>query len=238
MLADMNCIADEEAPSRPRRFGRYTVGARLYDVVSLEWPIYAAGRQVGIDLLDLQPGARVLDLGCGTGLNFGRLQAAVGPAGAIVGIDLSRTMLARAQARVRRHGWANVRLEQANVGCRNASELVAANSFDAVLFTYALSVIDDSTTAWRTALAALRPGGRIAVVDLAMPHGPAAALAPLAALACTTGGVHWRRQVWQWVARDTACVQQQVLRAGHIRVAAGTSRPDLRREPNVEPGPG
>jgi demethylmenaquinone methyltransferase/2-methoxy-6-polyprenyl-1,4-benzoquinol methylase len=237
MLGDMNRIPAEEAPSRPRRFGRYTIGARLYDVVSLEWPIYWAGRQVGIDLLHLQPGARVLDLGCGTGLNFARLQAAVGPAGAIVGLDLSRSMLSRAQARAQRHGWANVHLEQANVGSRNASGLLAPNSFDAVLFTYALSVIDDSTTAWRTALAALRPGGRIAIVDLAMPHGPAAVLAPLAKLACITGGVQWRRKVWQWVACDTACVQQRVLRAGHIRVAAGTSRPDLRREPNVEPGP-
>lgn len=204
------------------RFGRYSVGAGLYDVLSLERPVYRAGRLAGIELLRLQAGARVLDLGCGTGLNFPVLASAIGPRGQIVGVDRSAQMLTQAQARVRRHGWANVRLVQADAGAYDMGELIGGARFDAVVATYALSIFGDGPAAWRSALAAMRPAGRVAVVDLALPTGRWAALAPLARLACLTGGVDLARTPWRWVVRDTDEVEQRVLRAGHIRVACGT----------------
>jgi len=205
-----------------RRFGRYTVGARCYDVVSGEWPVYRAGRRAGVEMLGLQPGDRVLDLGCGTGLNFGLLEAAVGPTGTIVGVDLSAAMLAQADARKQRHGWANVSLVQADAGSGDLTGVLGAGSADAALFTYALSVIDGGVAAWLSALAATRAGGRVAVVDLALPAGGWAVLAPLARIACFTGGVDLDRKPWRWVVRDTRDVEQRMLRAGHIQVAAGT----------------
>jgi len=42
---------------------------------------------------------------CGTGLNFPLLQAAVGPAGRIIGVDLTDAMLDGARRRVERNGW-------------------------------------------------------------------------------------------------------------------------------------
>lgn len=203
-----------------RWFGRYTIGARAYDVLSLEWPVYGAGRRAGVELLALRPGDRVLDVGCGTGLSLGLLVAAVGPTGEVVGVDASPTMLTRARARVRRHGWANVRLVQADAGAGDP----ICTGMDAVLFTYSLSIIGDWQAAGRSALAALRPGGRVAVVDLAVPRRW---WAPLAWLMCATGGVHPKRRVWELVAVGTTDYKQRVLRAGHIRVAAG-SLPDGR----------
>lgn len=213
------------------RFGRYTVGARFYDLLSLEWPIYRVGRQAAIETLGLQAGDQVLDIGCGTGLNFALLAAAVGPTGTIVGVDFSASMLARAYARVRRHGWRNVSLVQADVGMGHLAGEFGAGWFDAVLATFALSVIDDGASAWRSSLDATRPGGRVAVTDLALPTGRWAMLAPLARLACFAGGVDLTRQPWDWVARDTADATHRMLRGGHIQVAAGTvagpsSRPD------------
>ena len=49
---------------------RYGVGARWYDVLSGERPVYRTGRLAGISLLDLSPGDAVVDLVCGTGLNL------------------------------------------------------------------------------------------------------------------------------------------------------------------------
>jgi SAM-dependent methyltransferase len=53
------------------------------------------------ELLDLQPGDRVLDLGCGTGDDVQELARLVGPSGRVVGIDRSETIIAEARERVR-----------------------------------------------------------------------------------------------------------------------------------------
>jgi SAM-dependent methyltransferase len=87
---------------------RYDVTARFYDVMSLERAVYRAGREAGIAALGLRRGDRVLDVGCGTGLNLPLLRDAVGPSGVVVGLDASAAMLRQARARIRRHGWTNV----------------------------------------------------------------------------------------------------------------------------------
>jgi len=81
------------------RLPRYGLGARFYDVLSGERSVYRAGRLRGIAALDLRPGARVLDVGCGTGLNLAPLLGRVGPTGRVVGVDRSDKMLAQARAR-------------------------------------------------------------------------------------------------------------------------------------------
>jgi demethylmenaquinone methyltransferase/2-methoxy-6-polyprenyl-1,4-benzoquinol methylase len=205
-----------------RRVGRYTFRARVYDVVSFEWPVYRPGRRAGLALLGLRPGDVVLDVGCGTGLDFALLEAAVGPAGLIIGVDVSSSMLARAVTRVRRGGWDNVRLVRADAARADLAGLAGPGGADAVVFAYSLSVIRRGSAAWAAALVATRPGGRVAVVDTAMPTGRWAWQTPLARLACTAGGVDLRRETWRWVARDTTDVVQRVLRGGHIRLAAGT----------------
>lgn len=206
------------------RLGRYTIGARCYDVVSLEWPVYRAGREAAIALLELQPGHRVLDLGCGTGLNFPLLDAAVGPSGRIVGVDLSGSMLARAHARVQSRGWDHVSLVQANAATADLGATLRGGGFDAVLATYALSVIEDGERAWRNALSGADPHARVAVADLALPEGRWRVFAPLTRFVCFNGGVDLHRRPWEWVARDADEPRLRVLRAGHIRVAAGTVR--------------
>lgn len=92
----------------------YDKGARYYDPTV--WLYYLAGmrigrwRRKGIEALALRPGDTVVEIGCGTGLNFPLLQQAVGSKGKIIGIDISEAMLERARRRVRDAGWQNVEL--------------------------------------------------------------------------------------------------------------------------------
>lgn len=203
-----------------RRYGPF---ARWYDALSGERLVYRAGRVAGIDALRLRAGDRILDAGCGTGLDFALLEAGVGPTGSIVGVDAAEAMLVRARARTSRHGWGNITLVRGDAADVDAL-LQPGAVVDAALFTYALSVIGDWERAWSAVLARVRPGGRVAVVDLGLPTGSAWTLRPLAGLACRVGGADPHRVPWRLVVEQTDDVVQRELRAGHVHVAAGTVR--------------
>lgn len=208
---------------RLRRPARYTSGARLYDVVSGERPVYRAGRVVGIEELQLRAGDRVLDVGCGTGLNFPLLLAAVGPGGAVVGVDASSSMLARARSRVAKRGWRNVSLVEADAA--RLDDALSASSapelFDAALFTYSLSIIEGWRDSYAQTLARVRPAGRIAVVDMALPVRRWRVFSPLARFACFTGGADITGAPWTIVLQTTEEATHRVVRGGHIHIGAG-----------------
>lgn len=155
----------------PRRCTRF---ARYYDAVSADPPVYRVGRVAAIEGLRLRSGDHVLDVGCGTGLNFPVLRRAVGTAGCIVGVDASGQMLEQARRRVRAHGWDNIVLVRADATTitlgRLAGYLPSSHGgqslFDAALATYVLSLIPDWPAAWCALLRAVGPAGRIAVADM------------------------------------------------------------------------
>lgn len=210
---------------------RYSPGARVYDVVSMERWIYRPGRCAAIAGLQLRRGNRVLDVGCGTGLNFALLADAVGPTGHIVGVDASPSMLRQARRRLDRNPWQHVTLLSGDAA--RLEDLVDGR-FDAVLFTYSLAVIENWRTAWEQAVRLLDPGGRIAVVDTALPTGRWRWLAPLALLALFTGGVDRSRQVWRQVDTMTDA-RHVVLQGGHVHVAVGRKRFDPHTEADPLP---
>lgn len=214
---------------------RYGVGARWYDVLSGERPVYRAGRLAGISLLDLSPGDAVVDLGCGTGLNFALLLDATGPSGVVIGIDRSAEMLAVAQRRIDREGWGDrVRLIESDAAelqpeavTRTVTELRGGGDgrADALLATYSLSVITEREEAWRRARACLRPGARACVVDMQPPHGFWRVLSPLARLACATGGADISARPWRMLERDAvdpASVHRVERKGGHIVAVVAT----------------
>lgn len=200
---------------------RYGPGAHFYDVLSLERPIYRVGRIRGIDMLGLRTGDRVLDVGCGTGLNFPLLHNAIGDSGAIVGVDASTAMLAMARRRIARSGWSNVEVLEGDAA--QLDRVVGTSEvFDAIVFTYALSVIVQWERAWDLGVAQLRRGGRVLVVDMALPTGWGRPLRPLARFACFTGGADPHREPWRRLMAEGTQVIHRTLRSGHIHVVAGT----------------
>src|ERR1700722_270509 len=146
----------------------YRKKAKHYDVTSRLYPApgypQRTQRLRTVQALGLRPGDTVIDVACGTGLNFPLLQQAVGPGGRVVGVDLTDAMLARAQDRVKANGWSNVSLVQAD-----ATGFDFPAGVNAILSTYALTQVPDCAEVIAHGTAALAAGGRWAVLDLKVP---------------------------------------------------------------------
>ncbi len=85
-------------------------------------------RQRAVRRLQLQPGDRVLDAGCGPGGSFPYLVAAVTQSGMVVGVEISPDMAINAKKRVEKNGWTNV-----DVIVADAKKVELRGTFDAVL---------------------------------------------------------------------------------------------------------
>lgn len=133
----------------------YTAAADHFDTLPF-WHEY--GRRT-VDRLQLAPGARVLDLCCGTGASALPAARAVGPSGAVLGVDLTPSLVAQARARAAAAGLSQAQFEVADV---EALTLTPA-SFDAVLSVFGLFFVDDMAGVLRRAWAWLAPGGRLAI---------------------------------------------------------------------------
>ena len=130
----------------------YRLWAPVYDRVM--GPFAGKARRHAIELLNLQPGERVLLSGVGTGLDLPHLSAGV----KAVGIDLSPEMMHKAQDKVNSH--------DVTLRAMNAEALdFADNSFDVVILNLILSVVPDGAAAFREAWRVLRPGGRAVIFD-------------------------------------------------------------------------
>jgi cyclopropane fatty-acyl-phospholipid synthase-like methyltransferase len=73
-------------------------------------PFTHALREVAVRHLCLEPGNRILGVGCGTGTSFPFLVQAVGPEGEVVGVEISPNMAASAKKRIEQEEWNNVRV--------------------------------------------------------------------------------------------------------------------------------
>lgn len=87
-----------------------------------------------------------------------------------------------------------------------------------MIFTYSLSIIGEWRAAFEQAVAMLVPGGRVSVVDMALPTGRWRALARLA---CFMGGADPARAPWQLATQQLDGVSYIVVRGGHIHAVAG-----------------
>jgi demethylmenaquinone methyltransferase/2-methoxy-6-polyprenyl-1,4-benzoquinol methylase len=124
-----------------------------------------AFRRVAVQRLHLKRGDLVVDLGCGTGLNFALLQEAVGPQGRIIGVDLTDAMLEQARHRVADAGWQNVALVQAD-----AATYEFPTEVSGIISAFALTLIAQAKLVIQHGCQALAPGRRWVVLDMAWPH--------------------------------------------------------------------
>ena len=110
------------------------------------------------------PGEAVLDLGCGAGFDAFIASQLVGPAGRVVGIDLSPEMLAITEAGLKAANFSNLEFRLAQV-----EDLpFPGGSFDVALSNGVLNLIPDKPQALREIIRVLRPGGRLQACDIGL----------------------------------------------------------------------
>ena len=121
--------------------------------------VYEYGRDV-LDLLEPQPGERILDLGCGTGHLTNEIAAAVGTEGTVVGIDSSEAMIDEARAAYPAVDFAVADGTAFSIESLADDASIGAEPFDAVFSNAALHWITDQAAVTDRVREALRPGGR------------------------------------------------------------------------------
>lgn len=194
--------------------------------------MYGAGRRRLVDTLNLHQGQQVLDIGCGTGLNFPLLQQRVSASGIIVGIDRSNQMLKQARNKALRRGWSNVILIQADATTAAASDVAAEVIHaggrplsDVGLATYALSLMENWGQAFRLMWQLTDPQAQLGIVDMQRPTGLSSLWSPLAAAACWLGGADIEAHPWTVLERDCAQLRSASSRGGHLQIRAGVKPP-------------
>jgi phosphatidylethanolamine/phosphatidyl-N-methylethanolamine N-methyltransferase len=133
----------------------YDVYAGIYDLVC-GWA-FSPGRKEAARLLDLKPGARILEVGVGTGASLGHYPSDT----RITGIDISEPMLAEARKRVDQNDWRHIDSLQV----MDAQDMrFEDNSFDAVVAMHIATVVPDPARFVAEMRRVCKPGGEILIV--------------------------------------------------------------------------
>jgi S-adenosylmethionine-diacylgycerolhomoserine-N-methlytransferase len=119
------------------------------------------GREELWELLDVPDDGVWVDMGGGTGANLENLGDKIGRLGKAYVADLSTSLLEVASQRFEANGWSNAQAIEADATTWQPPEGLA----DVVTFSYSLTMIPDWFAAIENAIAMLKPGGTIGVVD-------------------------------------------------------------------------
>jgi phosphatidylethanolamine/phosphatidyl-N-methylethanolamine N-methyltransferase len=133
----------------------YAEFAPLYDKIFGK--IFYSRLESVIEELDIPPGAKVLEVGAGTGTSFPAYPTHC----QVTGIDLAPDMLARAQRKIRENGWTHLTVIE-----MNALDLdFPDNSFDYVMAFHVVTVVPDPVRMIAEAKRVCKPGGKIVIVN-------------------------------------------------------------------------
>jgi phosphatidylethanolamine/phosphatidyl-N-methylethanolamine N-methyltransferase len=139
----------------------YAEFSRFYDVVVGR--VFVPRVASVIRELGIPPGARVLELGVGTGMSLSAYPAHC----RVVGLDLSADMLREARQKIERMGWTHI-----EVGVGDATRVpFPDDAFDYVMAFHVVTVVEEHARLMGEAVRVCRPGGRVVVVNrFTSPH--------------------------------------------------------------------
>ncbi len=208
--------SDEVRRVYQRRAKRYDVAANLYYLIGFPERRY---RRAAIAALALVPGDTVVEVGCGTGLNFSLLEREIGPSGRIIGVDLTPEMLSVARDRIRRKGWENIDLVEST-----ADAFEMPQGVDGILSTFALTLEPRYEAVVQRGASALLPGKRLVLLDLRLPTNWLRHVAPLFVFLVRPFAVSREvamRRPWEAVRRHFRRFSYQSLYFGFSYIAVG-----------------
>jgi arsenite methyltransferase len=135
----------------------------------------------------LRAGEVVVDLGSGGGLDVFLASKMVGPEGRAIGIDMTTAMIERSRENAQRVGYTNVEFYQSTI---DQIPLPDA-SVDCVISNCVVNLAPDKPAVFREIARVLKPGGRVALSDIALKHElPEAVAQSLAAyVGCIAGAI-------------------------------------------------
>jgi ubiquinone/menaquinone biosynthesis C-methylase UbiE len=199
-----------------RRAKRYNFSANLYYLIGFREQKY---REMAVDALRLRGGDTVVEIGCGTGLNFPFLERAVGPQGGIIGLDLTDEMLGRAWERIQANHWSNVELIRAD-----AAGYDFPAGLGGVISTFAITLVPEYDRVIKKASKALAAGKRCVILDLKKPGTLPSWLMTLAVLITKPFGVStdlMERHPWESIEKYFGSNSNKELYFGFAYLSVG-----------------
>ena len=153
-----------------------------------------AGANMGLScgnptaIASIRPGEVIVDLGSGGGLDVFLASRLVGPNGRAIGIDMTPAMIERAEANAVAGGYQNVQFHLATID----QIPLADASVDCVISNCVINLAPDKPAVFREIARVLKPGGRLAVSDIALKAElpPAVAQSLAAYVGCIAGAIH------------------------------------------------
>jgi phosphatidylethanolamine/phosphatidyl-N-methylethanolamine N-methyltransferase len=133
----------------------YSEFAPLYDKIFGK--IFYSRLERVIEDLEIPPGAKVLEVGAGTGTSFPAYPTHC----EVIGIDLAPDMLARARQKIEDHGWTHLRVMEMNALSLDFPD----NTFDYVMAFHVVTVVPDPIQMISEAKRVCKPGGSIVIVN-------------------------------------------------------------------------
>ena len=148
-------------------------------------------------LAAMRPGEVVVDLGSGAGIDCFLAAQQVGPAGGVIGVDMTHEMLAKARANAEKVGAANVEFRLGEIEYLP----IADNTADVVISNCVINLVPDKEQVYREAFRVLKPDGRVAIADVVntAPLPPDLAADPALLCGCVAGAAT-TKQIEDWLA--------------------------------------
>ena len=202
----------------------YDLGAKYYDFALRLYGLIGIRKTYrlrAVELLRLQRGDSVVELGCGTGINFPLIIGQIGSEGRLIGVDLSPKMLACAQERVERSGWKNIELIQSDIVTYGFPEGV-----NGVLAFGVFGYIADPDHIIKAASHALVPGGRLVIMDGKRPDRLPSLIFNFIVRVSRPFGVtsdYFNKRTWEWVERYFQETAFEQMYGGMLYISSGTA---------------